>query len=115
MQVITEDALLICTHVTGTIELKPMQNWVTINGRRVLVENDPEGRAIKNCPNSNPVIGIVPCTLTFAVRQGYSDFIRVDGHRVCLDTVRGLTNGSPAGEPQYYVRQPGQDFVGGSE
>jgi hypothetical protein len=45
------------------------------------------------------------------VEAGYSDFLRIDGHRVCLDPVTGRTNGVP---PifHYLVRDPGQRLVG---
>jgi hypothetical protein len=89
----------------------PSQNWVTIKGRRVLVENDPEGRSIVGCTNVNPVLGIRPCLTTLKVTAGYSDLIRIDGKRVCLDTVTGLTDGSPPGTVKYKVNDAGQPFV----
>jgi len=111
MLVLTEDALLICAHVTGQISLAPRQAWVTINGRRVLVDSDPESRPISGCPNIG--VAIKPCQLTLRVERGYSDFIRVEGQRLCLDAVTGKTDGTPPGVVMYNVRMPGQDFVGG--
>jgi hypothetical protein len=112
MLVLTEDALLVCAHVLGEVGLAPQQSWVTVNGRRALVETDPENRPISRCP----MIGVTikPCQLTLRVEQGYSDFIRIDGKRLCLDTVRGKTDGTPPGVVQYFVRAPGQDFVSGA-
>ncbi len=109
MKVLTEDAVLICKHVLGTVHNRPSQSLVTVAGRRVLVENDPEGRTITGCPNIGATIK--PCTATLKVQAGYSDWIRVDGHRICLDTITGLTDGTPPGTVKYVVREPGQAFV----
>ena len=44
------------------------------------------------------------------VAVGYSEFVRIGGARVCLDSVEGFTDGVP---PSHYtVRDPGQQFVG---
>lgn len=112
MLVLTEDALIVCAHELGEVGLAPRQDWVTVNGRKVLVDSDPEARPISKCPNIG--IAIKPCQLTLKVDTGYSDFIRVDGQRVCLDTVVGKTDGTPPGIVIYHVRQPGQDFVDGN-
>ncbi|MET0772707.1 MAG: hypothetical protein ABWZ82_06465, partial [Candidatus Limnocylindrales bacterium] len=79
------------------------------DGRKVLVRADPEGRSISLCPNIN--ITMKPCTQTLAVQVGYSTLVRVDGMPVCLDTVAGLTNGTPPGIVRYVVRDPGQRLV----
>jgi hypothetical protein len=109
MKILTEDALLVCNHELGTVGIKPTQDLVAIGGRRVLVDNDPENRPITACPNIGATIK--PCQLTLRVQEGYSAWIRVDGKQVCLDTVTGLTDGTPPGTVMYKVRQPGQDFV----
>lgn len=106
---LTEDALLVCDHELGHVTNQPSQGIVTINGRRVLVETDPEGRSIGGCPNISFVMK--PCTTTLKVQAGYSEFMRVDGKRVCLDTVTGMTDGSPPGAVKYKVRSPGQNLV----
>jgi hypothetical protein len=108
MLVITEDAGVYCKHGPGKISNKPSQDWVTIVQRRVLVENDPEGRPISRCPSTVP---FKPCTLTLKVITGYSEFLRIDGHRICLQSVTGLTDGTPPGVVRYEVRTPGQSFV----
>ena len=110
MKWLTEDAIIKCTH-SGVVQIVTSQSVVTIGRRRVLVENDPENRSIVGCPNYNPAIGIKPCTNTLKVQAGYSDFLRINGHRVCLDTVVGLTDGTPPGEVNYEVLSPGQEFV----
>jgi len=112
MLFLTEDAKVVCQHELGIVQNVPTQNWLTIGQRRVLVEIDPEGKTIKGCPNMG--VGIRPCVTTLKVTAGYSEFLRVDGHRICLDTVTGLTDGTPPGLVKYKVNNAGQQFVGGS-
>jgi hypothetical protein len=114
MRILTEDALLLCDH-GGRVHLEVSQSWVTIGRRRVLVATDPEGRSIAGCPSTNPLLGLVPCKTTLRVTQGYSSFIRIDGHPVCLGTVTGLTTGTPPGLVKYTVKDPGQTGVGSDE
>src|SRR5690348_15541473 len=109
MKWLTEDALVTCDHMLGTVVIPPGQNLVTIEHRRVLVEDDPVAKTIKQCPNRGP--SIKPCQKTLNVRQGYSDFIRIAGNPVCLDTVVGMTDGTPPGTVLYRVRRPGQALV----
>ena len=109
MLILTEDAVIVCQHELGIVQNVPSQNWVTIADRRVLVENDPEGRTIKGCPNIG--VGIRPCLTTLKVTAGYSDLIRINGKRVCLDTVTGLTDGTPPGLVKYKVNNAGQPSV----
>lgn len=113
MKLLTEDAILTCDHVVGRVGLQPAQSWVRVEGRVLLVEPDPEGRPISNCPNIGATIK--PCTATLKVRVGYSDLLRIDGQRVCLDTVTGLTDGTPPGTVQYTVREPGQAWIAEGE
>ena len=108
MFVLTLDATLVCGH-SGHIQNIASQSLVKIEGRPVLVAPDPEGRQIKACPNYGALIK--PCVLTLDVKQGYSGLLKIDGHRVCLDTVDGLTDGTIQGSVHYFVRSPGQDFV----
>lgn len=110
MKWLTEDAIINCKHEQGLVRLLlPLQDLVTIEGRKVLVQNDPENKSIVGCPNIGATIK--PCTKTLRVEEGYSDFLRVHGRRVCLDTVTGLTDGTPPGIVKYVVRQPGQSLV----
>jgi hypothetical protein len=110
MQWLTEDALLACDH-GGRVNNKLSQQLVKIAGRRVMVAIDPEGRSISGCPNADVLMGMRPCVTTLVVKTGYSDFIAIAGHRVCLSTVRGLTDGTPPGTVDYSVRRPGQALV----
>ena len=109
MRILTKDATLTCAHEMGIVGIAATQSLVTVNDREVLVESDPEHRPITGCPNVGP--GIKACTSTLAVKTGYSDLLRVQGRRVCLDTVTGFTDGTPPGVVKYDVRKPGQDFV----
>lgn len=109
MKLLTLRAVLHCDHQAGLVGLTARQHFVRIAGSPILVEADPEQRPIAGCPNVGP--SIKPCTSTLAVQQGYSSLLRVQGHRVCLDTVTGLTDGTPPGTVNYQVRYAGQDFV----
>ena len=111
MRILTEDADLVCGH-RGVVRVKPSQTYVTIARRRVLVEGDPERKDIDRCPNRGPQIKA--CGRTLKVQKGYSTFIRIDGKPLCLDSVVGITDGTPPGSVPYLVRDPGQKFVGGA-
>lgn len=106
---LSRNALLVCSHESGFVGIIASQNLVKVDGVPVLVERDPEGRPIAGCPWLQP--GLKPCTSTLPVEQGYSPSIRIDGRRVCLDTVNGLTDGTPPGTFKYTVRNPGQSLV----
>jgi hypothetical protein len=106
---LTQDAVVVCKHENGKVHVVPTQDVLSIAGRMVLVEKDPESRPITGCPNVGAAIK--PCLTTLAVTHGYSDYLTVEGRRICLDTITGLTDGTPPGIVKYEVRQPGQDFV----
>jgi hypothetical protein len=109
MRFLTDQADLRCNHQVGIVAMVASQSLVTISGQPVLVEGDPVGRPIQGCPNVGPTIK--PCTATVSVMTGYSNLVRINGHRVCLDTCVGLTDGTPPGVVRYKVRAPGQDYV----
>jgi hypothetical protein len=109
MRVLTEDAVLVCLHEKGRVSIVATQSLTTVEGRRVLVEQDPEGRPIAGCPMYGPAIR--PCLHTLRVDEGYSDLLRVEGRRICLDTVNGLTDGTPPGVVEYKVRHAGQELA----
>jgi hypothetical protein len=108
MRWVTVDALMVCAHL-GKVGLSASQSWLTVEGRPVLVRADPEGRPITACPNVGPTIK--PCTNTLRVQSGYSSWVRVGGRPVVLDTVTGLTDGTPPGVVEYRVSAPGQALV----
>jgi hypothetical protein len=105
----TEDALVVCTHELGIVGIAAGQTLVTIGRRKILVEIDPQGRPIGGCPNVGP--SIKPCLTTLVVKEGYSSLLRINGKRVCLDTVTGFTDGTPPGVVKYKVNKPGQNLV----
>ncbi len=109
LKLLSEDARLVCDHTMGVVGIAATQGLATVGGRRLLVENDPEGRPIAGCPNASVVMK--PCTSTLAVKVGYSALVRIAGRRACLDTVSGLTDGTPPGLVSYSVRHPGQDLA----
>jgi hypothetical protein len=108
-KLLTENAVVVCNHELGIVTNGPTQTLARIRGRRVLVDDNPERRPIRGCPNIG--LNVKPCTNTLKVEQGYSALVRVNGRRVCLDTVTGLTDGTPPGTVKYHVRVPGQDLV----
>ena len=111
MKILTEESSLKCSH-KGVVRNKRSQEWVTIESNAVLVDNDPEGRDIDRCPFHGPP-GTKACGKTLKVTQGYSAFIRIDRHAVCLDNLLGFTDGIPPGA-KYNVVDPEQTFVAGA-
>lgn len=109
MLILNEAAVLVCAHELGRVAIDPTQDLVVVEGRRVLVRDNPEGRAIAGCPNIGATIK--PCQRTLAVKAGYSTLLFIEGRPVCLDTVTGLTDGTPPGIVTYKVRSAGQAFV----
>ncbi|MEM7113191.1 MAG: hypothetical protein AAF614_12220 [Chloroflexota bacterium] len=112
MKFLTQDAILLCDH-GGVVSTTTSQDWVTINGRLIQVAPDPKSRPIAACPNVG--VTIKPCTSTLRVQEGYSDFIFIDGQPICLEAVKGLTDGTPPMAVNYTVKTIGQDFVGEAE
>jgi hypothetical protein len=108
MQWVTQLARVLCGH-DGRVANRASQPWVTVAGVPVLVDADPQGRTVSGCPNSGPTMK--PCTTTLAVAVGYSEWLRVDGHRIVLSHLDGLTDGTVPGTVHYTVRDPGQDTV----
>ncbi len=108
MKVLVLSAHLQCEHLGNVVNVAS-QSFVTIGGVKVLVERDPESRTILACPNVGATIK--PCTLTLVAQAGYSSFVRIGGHRVCLETITGLTDGTPPGVVKYLVKDPGQRLV----
>ncbi|WP_428262852.1 hypothetical protein [Haliangium sp.] len=92
MRVLIDKSQLQCGH-EGKVTLSASQTWVRIAGDPILVEGDPVGRPILGCTMG----ATAPCTVTVAVAHGYSDLVRIDGKRVCLDPLTGPTSGAPPG------------------
>jgi hypothetical protein len=109
MFLLTENSVIVCAHKMGHVKNEPSQDFVTIEGQRLLIETDPEGRSISGCPNYGPTIK--PCSNTLKVKVGYSELLTVNGKAICLDTLNGLTDGTPPGVVVYQVADVQQNFV----
>jgi hypothetical protein len=123
MLALTYNAVMKCVHVNGLVINIHSQDWVTVSDPQasderarvnvpLLIEPDPKGRTIFGCPNIN--LGIWPCLHTMDVQQGYSNLVTIGGQRLCLKSVRGITDGSP-GVQEYSVAFAGQNFVTSTE
>jgi hypothetical protein len=119
-KILTSQTILACKHKTGLARMDApenllrFQNFITIEGSPVLCGNfpisDPMLQRINSCTNMGPTIK--PCNLTLtAEAHGFSSLIFIEDRPVCLDTLTGLTDGTPPGTVQYNVRDPGQSFV----
>lgn len=107
---LTEDVDIRCAHRLGHATVPSSQALVRVNGRLVLLDPDPQGRSIGNCPNIG--VGIKPCTTTLPVLHGKSGFVRINGSKVVRADLSGLTDGTPPGAVTYEVLTPGQNLVG---
>jgi hypothetical protein len=108
MRCVTLRSVLKCGH-DGMVQNRASQTFVTISQVPVLVSDDPVGRSIVACPNYG--LNVKPCTTTRSVRTGYSAFVTVAGHAVCLDVLEGVTDGVDAQVVTYTVRDPRETFV----
>lgn len=108
MEWLTTESIIKCGH-DGRVQNQPSQTWVTIGGAPVLVDNDPEGRTIKACPNYGPTMK--PCAKTLKVIEGYSPWLKIGGKSVTLSTVDGLTDGTVPGTVHYTLRDARQAYV----
>lgn len=106
---LVEGTELVCDHGGATRIRGAGQALVRIDGKQVLVKGDPGGQTISRCPNVGATIK--PCTSTLPETKGDSTLIYIKGTPVCLDTVEGLTDGTPPGVVEYKVRRRGQEFV----
>ncbi|MDX2161982.1 MAG: hypothetical protein SF162_11705 [bacterium] len=113
MKVLTKSAFLACAHRNASrVQNAPSQNWVTIDGQPILAQPDPLTWTIDGCP-MEPLTGQLPCKAALTYVTGYSSFVTIDGHPICMDTLTGLTNGLPS--VNYLVVTPGQDWVNAAE
>jgi len=106
---VTRDSVIHCDH-DGRVTNVASQTWLTVGGIPVLVEPDPQGRGITACPNYGATVK--PCTSTSTVKTGYSGLLKVDGHRVVLSNLDGLTDGTPPMSVHHKVRDARQSHVG---
>lgn len=111
MLLVTETARVVCAHELGAVQGVATQALVSVGGRRVFVEGDLESKPVAGCPNTNASAGMKPCTTTLKAMAGHSNLVSIEGRRVCLDVLTGLTDGTPPAAVSYVVRTPGQEFV----
>jgi hypothetical protein len=104
-------AVVRCAHHTGLVTLTARQTYVTVQGTPILIEGDPVGLSIVGCNNVNVFQGLLPCLKTLQIEEGYSSLLRIDGRAVCLQNLRGKTTGTPVGQQDHWVRNPGQSLV----
>lgn len=115
MRVLTESAILRCDH-GGVVGLSPRQDWVRIEGRRLLVEDDPLGRPVRGCPMITPTTPACAVTVSVSQAPSYAAFVHVrsrgdKARRMCLDTTTGHTDWARLATVSYSVASPGQSFV----
>lgn len=108
MKILVLEGIVRCGH-DGSVQNVASQEWVRVDTSPVLVESDPQGRSISGCPNVS--VNFKPCQNTLVVGIGYSIFVRIGGHAICLDSIQGFTDGTPPGLVRYDVRDPGQAYV----
>jgi hypothetical protein len=110
VHLLTAKAVTRCGH-GGSVEQRPTQALVYVDGIQLLIDDDPEGREIQHCNNTNVFAGNRPCKHTLKVRTGYSTFVFIAGRRVVLSSLDGLTDGTPPGIVHYTMRRPGQEWI----
>lgn len=109
-QILTAASDLKCAH-GGSVDLKPSQGWVRIEGQEILIEPDTVNRPVKACPMATPTTP--PCTKTVNAdaAQSFSEIVKIDGHGLCMATATGMTNWSRMASTPYAVTAPRQDLV----
>jgi hypothetical protein len=108
VDLITTRSVVVCDH-GAEVRNVASQDWVRIEGPSVLVDDDPQARAIVACPNMGPTVK--PCKTSLKVSKGYSSWIRIGSRAVVLDTLDGLTDGTVPGTVHYRVRDSRQYFT----
>jgi hypothetical protein len=108
VNILPDGSIVKCGH-GGIVSNQASQKFVKVQGMPVLIADDPIGRSIVACPNYG--IGRKPCTTTRAVRTGYSGFVSISGHPVCLDTLEGVTDGVDVQVVLYTVINAEQTLV----
>ena len=109
MLCLTESGLLQCLHpAPGKVAVAVTQTLVCIQGSPVLVDHNTVSRPVNGCKHPGS-INSKPCTSTLSAVPGYSNFVRIQGKRICLDSITGITDSVPPSS--YKVTHPGQAIV----
>lgn len=112
MIALVETADVRCGHQRGRVGLDGSQALVRIDGVVVLVQDDPERRPVRGCPNVSTMTRA--CQHTLHVATGYSTLVRIDGHPIVLDSLAGVTDGMPPSGATYKCVDPAQRLVSAS-
>lgn len=103
------NAVIVCPHTSGIVNVTASQQAVRIGGAPALRINDVPTWAIRpGCPQVG--IGLTPCAKVMALTVGGSAKVIVGGQPALLDTAQMTTNGVPVFTPAT-VTQPGQVAV----
>jgi hypothetical protein len=94
--VLTTSSTLKCAH-GGTLQVQASTSQLSAAGSPVLVEADLLAATIPDCPNKNPVAGLLPCVTVTSVLLGQSTNLAVAGQAVLLENATGLTSSTPPG------------------
>jgi hypothetical protein len=83
----------------GTVTVTPpAPAKLTIQGISVLLQTSIQGMPITLCSNPPPPAPTVPCTLvTSVLPSGFASKLQLTGQGVALDSLAGVSNGSPPG------------------
>lgn len=105
--VLNADASIGCGH-GGTVRIAPGRRTFTAGGAPVLTVGDLEGKPISGCTQVTGG-GTVQCTAVVSVTGGAATTLTAGGRPALLETVSGVTNGSPPGA--LTVLTPGQTIL----
>lgn len=104
--VLNADASIGCGH-GGSVQITPGQQRFTAGGSPVLAVGDLDGTPITGCTQLTvAATGTVQCTAVASLAGGGAARLSVGGRPVLLETLGGVTNGSPPGV--LTVLAPGQ-------
>ena len=90
--VVTAASTLLCPHGAPLV-ITPSQELLAVDGQSVLVSADLRAAAILACQNIGA--GLTPCTKVQSVDGGLAAHLKVGDDQVVLETVVGLTDGTP--------------------
>lgn len=107
-----ETARCNCEH-RGGVQIRPSQDWVTIDGRLLLVEGDLDHRPIVLCRGGAEVVGVTRCRSIATVDDdlSHSHLVAIDGRGVVLSTASGTTDWSSVAIARWTLGNPGQLWV----
>lgn len=107
--VLTESSIVKCAH-QGSVQLVAGQSKLTVNGSKVLVDGDLNGKTISGCVTpTNPDAGNKTCLIVSTTIDGVASKLKVNGKGVLLENINGQTDGTVGGTLQNWsVQNSGQ-------